>query len=445
MIRGRALRSGISKLTSRRFVSTANNQTVYTTLGNGITVASETNPSANSATVGLWFGAGSRSEHTYSNGISALTSKALARGSGNGLLLSSENGKETNGLLVQTTNENIDAAAQKLAEIVKNSSSLVSDNFDAAKAEVIAEADALEATPSKMVLEHLNASAFQGYSLGLPTLGTSEIVTDLQVQDSIRLLEKHLVGPNVVIAASGNFDHNKLVDALESAGLQLPNGLKPAIKPASFLGSEVRMRDDTMPKAYVSIAAEGEGVNSPAYYVAKVASAIFGDFDHSKTQSLLSSPKLASIVQEYNIVDKYTHFSNSYSDTGLWGFNAEVSNIERLDEFVHFTLKEWNRLSISITDAEVARGKAAVKTALLRELDSTKATASDIANKVLLVGYRKSLTEAFQNIDAITTKDVKAWANTALWDRDIVISGTGQIEALLDYNRWRNEMAMMRW
>ena len=129
----------------------------------------------------------------------------------------------------------------------------------------------------------------------------------------------------------------------------------------------------------------------------------------------------------------------------MWGFNAEISNLEQIDDFVHFTLKEWNRLSVSVTDAEVARAKAAVKTSLLAALDSPVAIVNDIASKVLLTGYRASISQALDAVDAVSTSDVKAWANVALWDKDIVIAGTGSIEGLLDYNRSRNDMAMLRW
>ena len=35
------------------------------------------------------------------------------------------------------------------------------------------------------------------------------------------------------------------------------------------------------------------------------------------------------------------------------------------------------------------------------------------------------------------------FANERLWDKDIAISAVGQIEALLDYNRVRNDMSRM--
>lgn len=446
MIRGSSVNSKIVKsLAGKRFIATTNSATKYATLSNGVTVATETNPNAKVATVGLWFGAGSRSEHAFSNGISALTTSTLGGTLENGILLSSENTKETNGVSAKTTNDNVFEAAKLIAKIGSSPLEILEkSDFELAKSQLISKAEAVESNASSKVLEHLNATAFQGYSLGLPTLGTAESVSGLQLQDAERLLEKHLVGSNVVIAASGNFDHDKLVETIESS-LNIKQGFKPTIKPASFLGSEVKMRDDTMSKAYIALGVQGEGITSPAYYVAKVATKIFGDYQDYTTLAKFTSPKLAGQVQEYHIVDKYTHFSKSYSDTGLWGFNAEMSNVFQIDDFIHFTLKQWNRLSISITDAEVERAKQQTKVALLAELNSTDAIASDIANKLLLLGYRNSIKEALEKIDSIKTKDVKAWAQAALWDKDIVISGTGQIEGLMDYNRWRNGMAMMRW
>lgn len=426
--------------------TSATGTTKFTTLSNGVTVASEFNPSASSASVGLYYAAGSRSEHRLSNGISALTTSILAGGpTTDGVLFTAENAREVNGIVAHSTNDNVATAAAKLAAIVSEPLKILEGaNYDHAKAALISKAEHIEATPTLKVLEHMSASAFQGYSLGLPVHGVPESISGLSFQDSARLLGKHLVSSNAVLAASGNFNHDVLVEALEKS-LQITKGAKVAHAPITFLGSEVRMRDDTLPKAYVSIAVEGEALTSPAYYVAKVAAAVFGAFDHESPQAAFTSTQLALIVQEYHIVDKYSHFSNSFSDTGLWGFTSEISNIEGLSDFTHFALKQWNRLLTSVTSAEVTRAKNSVKVQLARELGSPSAVVSDIAHKVLLAGYRATLQEQIEKIDAVSVADVKAWANAALWDKDIVVSGVGQTEGLLDYNRTRNEMAPLRW
>ncbi|CAH2351834.1 cytochrome b-c1 complex subunit 1, mitochondrial [[Candida] railenensis] len=447
MLRSTAAVRSASKIVGRRTISTGvTGQTKYTTLSNGVTIATETNPFAKTSTVGAYIQGGSRSEHPYNNGVSALTAELLASSKAEaGVLVSAESTHETNAILAQSTNEDVLEAAKTISGIISNATAnLESGDFSKARSTISSKIAAIEANETSKVLSHLNATAFQGYSLGLPINGTVDSINDIELQDSLRFTDKHLVGENTVIAASGNFDHDKLVDALE-ASLKVPSGFKPAVKPASFLGSEIRMRDDTLPKAWISIAAQGEGLNSPAYYVAKVASAVSGNFYDKSAIAKFQSSKLSSIVQEYHIVDKYTSYSTSYSDTGLFGFHAEISNIYQIDDLTHFFLKEWNRLSISVTDAEIARAKNQVKTELLASLNSSNAIASDIGNKVLLAGSRQSVKEALSKIDAISTKDVKAWAQVALWDQDVVVAGTGQIEDLFDYMTIRNGMAMMRW
>ncbi|KAI5956325.1 COR1 [Candida jiufengensis] len=442
MIRGSSIIKNLGS--SRRFLSTG---IKYTTLSNGITVASETNPQASHSTVGLYFGAGSRSEHQYCNGVSALSTNVLVQKQdpSTGVILSSHNAKEFNGIIAETTNNNIEEAGKLISSIASNAEEIIlNSKFEEAKNQLIVESNKIESDPKSRVLSHLASSAYQGYSLSLPTIGTTESISNLEQQDSLRHLSKHLVNHNVVIASSGNFDHEKLINIIEK-NLKLKVSTKPELKPANFLGSEVRMRDDTMSKAYFSIAVHGEGINSPNYYLAKVAAAIYGNFNLHSTKAPYTSPKLASIVQEYDIVESYNHFSKSWSDTGLWGYYAEIHNRFTIDDFVHFSLKQWNRLSVSISEQEVARAKAQVKTAIVEELTSSKDITNDIAKKVLAVGYRHSIKESFEKIDSITVNDVKNWGRSKVWDRDIVISGTGLIEDLLDYNRNQNEMAMLRW
>ena len=119
MIRGS---SALKSLTSRRLYSTG---VKYTTLSNGVTVATETNPAAKTSSVGLFFGAGSRSEHSHSNGISALTTNVLASQSAKSSLLTAKNDREFNGIIAQTTNDNITEAGKLIASIASNAVDIV--------------------------------------------------------------------------------------------------------------------------------------------------------------------------------------------------------------------------------------------------------------------------------------------------------------------------------
>jgi processing peptidase subunit beta len=59
---------------------------------------------------------------------------------------------------------------------------------------------------------------------------------------------------------------------------------------------------------------------------------------------------------------------------------TEVScSFSNVDDLIHFTLKEWTRMSLSPTTAEVERAKSQLKASLLLGLDGTTAIAEDVS------------------------------------------------------------------
>jgi len=134
-------------------------------------------------------------------------------------------------------------------------------------------------------------------------------------------------------------------------------------------------------------------------------------------------------------------FSTSYSDTGLWGIYLVTDKLTRIDDLVHFTLREWSRLSYNVTEDEVERAKAQLKASILLSLDGTTAAAEDIGRQIITTGRRMGPEEIERVIEAVTEKDVMRFAQRKLWDQDIAISAVGSIEGLLDYQRVRNDMS----
>lgn len=116
-------------------------------------------------------------------------------------------------------------------------------------------------------------------------------------------------------------------------------------------------------------------------------------------------------------------------------------NTTRLDDLVHFTLKEWSRLSYNVTEAEVERAKAQLKASILLSLDGTTAVAEDIGRQIITTGRRMGPEEIERVISKITEQDVMGFAQRKLWDQDVAISAVGSITGLLDYQRIRGAMS----
>ncbi|KAG8780797.1 hypothetical protein FRC15_009267 [Serendipita sp. 397] len=91
----------------------------------------------------------------------------------------------------------------------------------------------------------------------------------------------------MVLVGSGGVDHQELVKLAEKQFSSLPRSANPtplgrlAHTKTDFVGSEVRIRDDTMSTCNVAIAVEGVSWSSPDYFPMLVMQSIFGNWDRS--------------------------------------------------------------------------------------------------------------------------------------------------------------------
>ncbi|CAB4254986.1 similar to Saccharomyces cerevisiae YBL045C COR1 Core subunit of the ubiquinol-cytochrome c reductase complex (bc1 complex) [Maudiozyma barnettii] len=456
------LRSTTSNLMSRRSLATVAKtlpKIEVTELSNGITVASEYNPDAKTSSIGLVYAAGSSAENLYNNGVSNLWTNYFTHSgiqqeaAKKGFSLSSKVNRESQSFTVNTLSGNTQQAlnflqSQFVSKLSGSLGSAASTNiFSTVKKDTLKQITEFEENNhSGLVLEHLHSTAFQNTPLALPTRGTVETVETLIPEDLETFANEFFHSKNTTIVATGNTPHDELVKAIDSELSLNTKSISTPIAKSSFLGSEVRLRDDTLPKAWISLAVEGESSKSPNYLVANVAANIFGSYVANEPRSRLQGIKLLDNIQEYRLCDSFNHFSYSYKDTGLWGFSTEIGNVGGIDDMIHFTLKQWNRLTISITETELERGKALLKLKLGQANSLRTRDASLLGNELIENGgLYLNTAEVFKKIDSITTKDIKNWAGSRVWDQDIAISGTGQIEDLLDYMRMRNDMSMLRW
>ena len=120
----------------------------------------------------------------------------------------------------------------------------------------------------------------------------------------------------------------------------------------------------------------------------------------------------------------------------MWGIYLVTENKTRIDDLVHFALREWSRLSYNVTQAETERAKAQLKASLLLSLDGTTAVAEDIGRQIITSGRRMTPEEVEREVGRVTEQDVMKFAQRKLWDQDVAVSAVGAIEGLLDYNRY---------
>lgn len=288
-----------------------------------------------------------------------------------------------------------------------------------------------------------------GQPLGRTILGPKQNILSIQRDDLSNYIKTNYTADRMVLVGAGGVDHDELVKLAEKHFSGLPVSANPiklgqvAHGKSDFVGSEVRVRDDTMPTAHIAIAVEGVSWSSPDYFPMLVMQSILGNWDRALGASPLLSSKLSHIVQSNNLANSFMSFSTSYSDTGLWGIYMISENLMNIDDLTHFTLREWARMSMAPVDAEVERAKSQLKASLLLSLDGTTAIAEDIGRQLVTTGRRMSPKQIEAAVDAVSTSDIQRVAKKYLWDKDIAIAALGRVEGLLDYNRVRSDMSSM--
>lgn len=281
-----------------------------------------------------------------------------------------------------------------------------------------------------------------GQPLGRTILGPKKNILSIKRDDLASYIKTNYTADRMVLVGTGGVDHRELQELASKHFGSLPVSSNPVAlgqkhhPKTQFVGSEVRIRDDTMSTANIAIAVEGVGWRSPDYFPMLVMQSIMGNWDRSLGAAPLLSSRLSHAISSYSLANSFMSFSTSYSDTGLWGIYLVSENIMNLDDLVHFTLREWTRMSIAPTDGEVERAKAQLKASLLLGLDGTTAIAEDIGRQLVTAGRRFTPRQIETAVNAVTTDEIKRVASKYLWDKDVAIAGLGRIEGLLDYNRY---------
>ncbi|KAI1871012.1 hypothetical protein JX265_006052 [Neoarthrinium moseri] len=439
--------------------SPAGAKTQTTTLKNGLTVATEYSPWAQTSTVGVWIDAGSRSETDETNGtahfLEHLAFKGTAKRTQQQLELEIENmgghlnaytSRENTVYFSRAFNADVPQSVDILADILQNSK-LEPSAIERERDVILRESEEVEKQLDEVVFDHLHATAYQHQPLGRTILGPKQNIRDITRSELTNYIKTNYTADRMVLVGAGGVPHEQLVDLAEKHFSGLPTTspqnsayLLSKRKPA-FIGSDLRVRDDTIPAAHIAIAVEGVSWNDEDYFTALVTQAIVGNYDKAMGSAPHQGSKLSGFVHQNDLANSFMSFSTSYSDTGLWGIYLVSDKITRLDDLVHFTLREWSRLAGSVTESEVERAKAQLKASILLSLDSTSAVAEDIGRQLVTTGRRMSPGEIERTIDRITEKDVMEFANKKLWDQDIAVSAVGSIEGLLDYQRIRNDMS----
>uniref|UniRef100_A0AAG5CTA7 Mitochondrial-processing peptidase subunit beta n=1 Tax=Anopheles atroparvus TaxID=41427 RepID=A0AAG5CTA7_ANOAO len=431
--------------------------TEVTTVENGLRIVSEDHGSQ-TATVGLWIDAGSRNETNATNGVAHflehMAFKGTAKRSQTDIELEVENlgahlnaytSREQTIFYAKCLAKDVPKAIEILSDIIQHST-LGEAEIERERGVILREMQEIEGNLQEVVFDHLHATAYQGTPLGNTILGPTKNIQSIGRADLQNYIRTHYRAPRMVLAAAGGVRHDELVRLAGkwfTAVSPAVDGMGPVPEACRFTGSEVRVRDDSLPQAHVAIAVEGCGWTDQDNVPMMVANTLIGAWDRSQTNGPYSASKLAVASATDGLCHSYQSFNTCYKDTGLWGIYF-VCDPLTCEDMLYNVQSEWMRLCTMVTESEVERAKNLLKTNMLLQLDGTTPICEDIGRQMLCYNRRIPLHELEQRIDSVSAQNVRDVAMKYIYDRCPAVAAVGPVENLPDYMRIRSSMYWSR-
>ncbi|MBK1878067.1 M16 family metallopeptidase [Pelagicoccus mobilis] len=243
---------------------------------------------------------------------------------------------------------------------------------------------------------------FGDYPFGESGSGSLETVSSITLDEVRAFWEQIVVGGNVTIGVSGQFDRGALKAKLESLLSKLDQKVLPASGSVFAKPAEVGEHREVMDRqqAIVFHAYPAPGLKGDDYYVSEVADELFSGMSSELFDRVREKLSLAYFVRSARIVGL---------DATMFYFYAGTSP-ERFEEVIVELDRETNRVMEGVGEEELARCKKRLKAAKRMSMQ----TNSSCASQAVLNGVYGLPVNEWRNydekIDAVSVDSLRAFA-----------------------------------
>jgi len=402
-------------------------------LDNGVKIVWEKIPYVRSVSIGIWVKTGSRNEEADNNGISHFIEHMLFKGTNKrsakqiaaaidniGGQINAFTGKECTCFYTKTLDTHFDIAIDILADMFFNSK-LSKKDIEVEKKVVLEEIGMYEDSPEDLVHDLFYETVWNGNSLALPILGTKESLLSIDRDKIINYMKKNYAPQNVVIAAAGNFESDKLVDKIKSyfEDWRSEEAVQPAYGNAEFV-SNVKIKEKDIEQVHICLGCQGIEQGNDELYSLLAINNIFGGG--------MSSRLFQKIREKKGLVYSIYSYPSSYKNTGLFTVYAGM-NPEHVDDVIELIINEMKLiLDKGISKADLKKSKEQLKGNFILGQESTSSRMHSIGKSELLLNKINTPEEVLRLIDSVNMDSIKAVLNKVFNINKISIAAVGNIK-----------------
>ena len=386
-------------------------------LANGLTVVSHAMPEVETVSLGIWIGAGSRSEgrgeHGVAHFLEHMAFKGTARRSARDIVeeieavggdLNAATSVDSTAYYARVMRGDMPLALDILSDII------LEPRFDMAELGrerdvILQEIAASLDSPEDIVYDFISEAAFPHQAVGRPILGTAESVGGFGQSHLGTYLSTHYHAPNMVLAAAGAVDHAALVAEAERWLTGLAKDASPQPEAAVYSGG-VKRSDKPFEQTHLMLAFEAPPYRHDDYFTAQILAGALGGG--------MSSRLFQEVRERRGLCYSVYAFSSGLADSGMFVIHAAGSP-EKADDLFSVIRNELERaVDAGFDDAEIARVKAQLKMGLLAGLESSGARVEQIARQILVHGRVLTTDEIIEEVERVEATDLQSMVEHVL-------------------------------
>ena len=406
-----------------------------TTLDGGERVVSERVSSVRSVAIGIWIGAGSRDEEPSQAGISHFIEHLLFKGS-----VTLLDGRDRPGLrrprrraerrhrpastpcvYARVLDAHLETALDVMADMVLQPR-FDADELSSERDVVLEEIAMYDDTSARSGARPDRAGRVRRPSArARPVIGTGEVISATTPADVRGYHDDRYVGPNIVVAAAGNLDHEPLAHAVETRFAPLSRipdptaGVRPLWVGESQPRSIFQQKDTE--QFHVALGGLGLPRSDRRRFAASLLDSMLGGSASSRLfQEIRERRGMAYSVYTY---------ASQYADTGMIGVYLGTRG-DNLAECMRIIADQFQVMGEGGFDAaELARAKENMKGRIMLSMESTSNRASRLGKSVLTDTELLSLDRICAEIDAVDADAVAALARQLFTPERLSAAGIG--------------------
>ena len=408
-----------------------------TVLPNGIRVVTEHMPGTRSVTTGFWVAIGARDEpaeiagvshfleHLLFKGTEARTARQIAEAvDAVGGEMNAFTSREYTAYYTRLPDAELDLGLDILSDVL--TAPAFRDHEIEAERQVILEEILMdEDSPEDRVHTLLSAALFPDHPLGRDVAGEADTVTAIERPDIRTFFDAHYRPRNLVVAAAGNLDHERVVAGVrdrfgDDEGGEPPHRAHPSVPPRPL---EVLRRPTE--QAHVAMGFRALGRRDPDRYALAVLNHVLGGG--------MSSRLFQEIREQRGLVYSVYSGVSSYSDTGALSIYAGTGP-GRAREVIDLLDAEIDRLlSDGITEGELKVAKGYLEGSLVLGMEDSGGRMSRLGSAETRLGETISVDQQVQRYREVTLDDVRRVTERVLGaSRTLAVVGPFDAKAFRD-------------